>query len=179
MMLSNQSDIQMVGRLLALLDEQIVLLDNRLAIPKGLSQATANYDNQAMETLLARMEQAMLAQGAHDRALRDVRKRLAAALGWPLGNTCLTALAKVLGDDPRQGPQGLAAQVHSRRSRIIQLVAAIRQTHMHMVLLLTECMKVNRLLMEHLFPQAQGLALYGSSGHKRWRQSPGLVDAEL
>jgi flagellar biosynthesis/type III secretory pathway chaperone len=69
--------------------------------------------------------------------------------------------------------------VHSRRSRIIQLVAAIRQTHMHMVLLLTECMKVNRLLMEHLFPQAQGLALYGSSGHKRWRQSPGLVDAEL
>jgi len=73
MMLSNQSDIQMIGRLLALLDEQIVLLDNRLAILKGLGQATAAYDNQAMETLLARMEQAMLAQAAHDKALRAVR----------------------------------------------------------------------------------------------------------
>jgi hypothetical protein len=172
MMPSNQSDTQTVGQLLALLDEQIVLLDNRLAILKGLGQATADYDNQAMETLLVQMEQAMAAQSAHDKVLRGVRGRLAAALGWPLGDTCLSALAKVLGDD-------LAAQIHSRRSRIVQLVAAIRQTHMHMVLLLAECMKVNRLLMEHLFPRTQGLALYGSSGHKRWRQSPGLVDAEL
>lgn len=162
----------LLRELQVILDEQVVLLETRLAQTKDLFQSIARYDDDALEKLLPRMETQMQRQSLQDANLRRCRGALARVVGCDPGRLQLGELCSHLSP-------GQWAPVEARRQRIFSLVQALRRTHMETVLLLNECARVNRLLLASLFPGAQSVTVYDAGGATHWRDRSGLVDAEL
>ena len=49
---------------------------------------------------------------------------------------------------------------------------------MRTVMLLGECARINRMLLEAMFPHSEGVVTYGAGGAEPWQPDAGLVDAE-
>ena len=65
------------------------------------------------------------------------------------------------------------------RQRIVELTDALRKQHLQTVLLLAECARFNRLLLESILPGGEMVMTYGTGGSDLWRSGTGLVDTEL
>lgn len=160
-----------VASLLAALEEQIELLEDRLVHLEDLTAAMVKVDNDRMEGLLGQMDQFTLDQQACHGRLSAARREAAEALGLP-GPARLSQMVSALG-----GREQLALE--AARRRLVELMALLKRKHMETSLLLVECMRVNRLLLDQLLPRATGVTVYGSDGPRTWRNNSGLVDAEL
>jgi len=69
--------------------------------------------------------------------------------------------------------------LEDRRQQIIVLTSKLRQQHLETCLFLLESSRINRLLLESLFPDSEPVVTYGADGQDQWRPDTGLVDAEL
>ncbi len=160
-----------VAHLLGALEEQIDLLEHRLRHLDELTAAMVKVDNDGMEGLLAQMDSFTAAQEACHERLAAARVEAAAELGLP-PRARLSQMVEALGGRP-----GLA--LAASRQRLGELMALLKRRHMETSLLLVECMRVNRLMLEQILPSGPTVAMYGSDGAQHWRSSTGVVDAEL
>lgn len=158
-----------VDLLAASLDGQIRLLEAKIAQLDDLSQGLVACDNDRMERVLAAMESLSAEQSRHGRALAAARRELAEALGCESGR-----LADLIMRLP--GPWRQAIQ--SRRALVGQKVKELRNKHMTVATLLSECSRVNRLMLECLFPSAPAVTVYAPQGADHWRGSGRLLDME-
>ena len=60
-----------------------------------------------------------------------------------------------------------------------ELAERLQLAHLRAVVLLGECARINRLLLESLFPASRTPATYSQGGAEPWGSGPGLLDAEL
>ena len=164
-------DAELVGRLNAALDEQADLLRQRAGEMDELAQALCKNDNDRLERLLAEMGRSQHRQAQADRALQALREELADALGWQVAAVRLGRLVEHL-------PPPLREPVETRRRAIAELAGRLRLTHRQASLVLIECARVNRLLLECLFPDDQALTVYDAGGTDHWRRRGSLLDAE-
>jgi hypothetical protein len=160
-----------VAHLLGVLEEQIELLEHRLRHLDELTAAMIKVDNDSMEGLLSQMDAFTAAQEACHQRLSTARAAAAAEVGLPPGAR-LSQMADALG-----GRAGLA--LGASRQRLAELMALLKRRHMETSLLLVECMRVNRLMLDQILPRGPAVAMYGSDGVQNWRSSTGVVDAEL
>ncbi len=160
-----------VANLLAVLEEQIELLEDRLQHLDSLTAAMVKVDNEQMEQLLARMDQFTQAQQDCHGRLTEARHEAAGVLGLA-SSARLSQMVSVL-----SGREQVALE--AARRRLGELMSQLKRRHMETSLLLVECMRVNRMLLDQLLPRTQGVTMYGSQGHRHWRNHSGLVDAEL
>jgi len=160
-----------VDVLSASLDEQIDLLDLRRRQLAELGEAVVANDNDLLEKLLQEIEDAQGRQAAADRRLREARAAVAEAMGCAASQVRLGELAESL-----KGPQ--RTDLERRRSRIIDLSGQLRREHLKAAVLLTECSRVNRMLLACFLPRSQSVTTYTNSGPSRWREGAGLVDTE-
>ena len=172
MMSKTPSPAALIDELVVLLDEEIALLEQRRSQLEALSGALLDRDNGRMEGLLAEIEQAMLVQTRVDLKLRALRNALADAFACPQEEMKLAKLLNLL-----EGEQKLALEY--RRQQIIVLTDELRQQHLQTCLFLLESSRINRLLLENLFPNSEPVVTYGMDGRDQWRPDTGLVDAEL
>jgi hypothetical protein len=156
----------------ALLDEQIALLTLKRSQLEALSTLLVQRDEDPMERLLAQMEQSQALQADTDLRLSALRSALADELGGPADSVRLGALLEYL-------PQGLRESVAFRREQIADLADQTRRQHLQTSLLLMECSRINRLLIEALFGQTRSCQTYDPSGAAAWQSDAGLVDAEI
>lgn len=160
-----------VDELVKLLDEEIELLETRCAQLAKLSKAMSRRDDETMETLLDDIEKTQELQIRTDSRLHAARHALAESFGWSLEQTRLAKLIEEL-------PDQFASEVDYRRKRIVLLSDQLKRRHMETVVVVTECARVNRLLLESLFPQTQSVTTYGTQGKSSWQLDVGLVDVE-
>ena len=155
---------EQVEALQRLLDEQISLLDVRRSQLTSLCGAIVDRDEDAVERLLEQIERALELQSAADRRLSELRCELAGALGCGRDEVKLSALIAHL-------PEALRPPLAERRQRIIELAERLQVEHMRTVILLGEFARINRLLLESLFPSSEGVTTYSAAGSDRceWR----------
>jgi hypothetical protein len=159
------------GPLLAVLDEEIRLLELRRSQLEALSVAIVERDDERMESLLGEIQQAVDSQADADLRLKAVRRALADDMGFPIEQVRLELLIERLRGGER-------TEIERRRRRIIDRAERLRRQHLHTSILLLECTRINRLLLEALFPQSKGLDTYVNGGPDRWCPDTGTVSAE-
>ena len=161
-----------IDELLGILDEEIELLDRKRSQLADLSAALVERDNDTTERLLEEIEQAQSAQESLDARLGGVRERLAETLGCAPHEVRLSRLAGEL-------PLRHARAVADRRARIVDRAGALRTQHLKTALLLSECSRINGMLLQSMLPAAETVTTYGAGGTETWRGEAGLMDTEL
>ncbi len=162
---------EMVQRLTDSLDLQIELLGARSDELDTLSECICANDNDRMEKLLAEMALSRQRQDQADREFKNARDGLAGHLGWQVGETRLERLLELVGEPDRR----VLAQ---RRRQVADLAATLRRKHRQTGVLLSECAKINRLLIDCLLGDDQRVTVYGATGAQHWRGSGSLMDTE-
>lgn len=172
-MKANPVPIEALAReLTGLLDEQIALLTLRASQLDALATLLVERNDRAMERLLEQMTQSQALQADTDRRLADARAALAAALDCDVRAVRLSALESRVGE-------GLAEALGFRRKQLAGLADQVRHKHLRTALLLVECARINRMLIEGLFGRTGACRTYDPSGAAAWDTDAGLVDAEL
>ncbi|HUT02244.1 MAG TPA: flagellar export chaperone FlgN [Phycisphaerae bacterium] len=154
-----------------LLEAESALLDLRRSQLASLCGAIIDRDDEAVERLLDQVERAQELQSATDRELDVLRRQWAERLGCPPEEVKLSRLIAAL-------PEPLRGALAEQRQQIIERAEGLQREHMRTVMVLTECARINRLLLESLFPESQGVTTYSAAGSDPWRPEAGLVDAE-
>ncbi|MBS3734229.1 MAG: flagellar export chaperone FlgN [Phycisphaerae bacterium] len=171
MMPTGATRTQRVADLAAVLDEEIDLLAARRDQLARLTVAIPGGDERATERLLQQMERTQQAQAQTDNRLRAARNAMASALACDASQLRLSRLVDRLDGADRD-------RIERRRARIVALVEAVRREHIKAAMLLSECARINRELLESLFPASTPVTTYGAAGRESWRPHTGLVDTE-
>jgi hypothetical protein len=153
------------------LDEEIRLLHERTRQFDELYDAILHRHNERMETLLGEMTATQQEQAKVDTSLDALRQLFAKSLRCRPAEIKLSELA-----DHVDHPDG----VLHKREQIILLSEALKKKHLRTAVLLTECSRINRALLDGLLPENEpSLTTYGHEGSNPWRANTGLVDAEF
>jgi hypothetical protein len=154
-----------------LLDEEAALLVLRHSQLGSLCAAIIERDESAVERILDQIEQAQQLQTIGDQKVAALRTELAGRLGVDAGALRLSGLIDLL-------PPRCQAGLRAKRTRVLELAERFGVQHMRTVMLLSECARINRMLLEGLFPRCQAVTTYGAGGRANWRAEAGLVDME-
>ncbi|MCD6364946.1 MAG: hypothetical protein J7M14_03640 [Planctomycetes bacterium] len=160
-----------VKELTALLDEEIELLDLRCSQLSQLCSATLHRDEDVLEKLLGEIERTQQRQEVTDLRLQAMRASLAGCFGVEPREMRLARLIELLAGEQ-------AAAVDCRRRQMILLIDKLRRKHMETALIISECARLNHMLLESLMPGAPAVTIYGARGESAWCSDIGLVDVE-
>ena len=183
MILVDLESRRLLDDLVATLDADIQLLRDRLTqlarlsemlLPVGAKAAggpAADHEAE-MEQVLAEMEQAQARQEALDQRLDGIRRRLAQRMGCSQRELTLGRLA--------EGGEGAdRLRLHQRRALLVQLTRQVRRENQRASMLLAQSARINRLILERLWPEGQAITTYNPSGAQDWRPESGLFEARL
>ena len=162
---------QRVAILTALLDEEIELLEIRSQQMDRLGEAILGHGAEDMERVLAEMERVQSQQEKTDRRLRAARRDVAEAFGVEAGALKLCELIDRL-------PAPAAGNLDRQRETIVRLAGQLRRQHLRTSVLLAECSRVNRMLLEGLLPAGEAVTTYSRAGTAAWKSQAGLLDTE-
>lgn len=157
--------------LIACLDAQIDLLNRREVELDSLSEAIIANDNERMEHVLDEMTRSRQLQQQADADLQAERAGLAHALGWPERQTRLANLVELAEADCRQ-------RLRLRRREVLERAARISLKHRQTAVLLAECTRINRMLIDCMAGTDRRVTLYGQGGAQHWQGDGGLMDTE-
>ena len=160
-----------VRRLEGLLDEEAALLVLRHSQLGSLCSAIIERDESAVERILEQIEQAQQLQAIGDQKVAALRDELAGKLGVKARTLRLSGLIEQL-------PPNCQAGMLAKRRRVLELAERFRVQHMRTVMLLSECARINRMLLEGLFPKCEAVTTYSPGGCQTWQAEAGLVDTE-
>jgi len=163
---------RLAAELLAALEAEAGLLQHRLAQIARLSQAILHPAPSRLEEVLAEMEQTHRDQQKVDERLESARSALAAAMGRPARELTLSKLAQRW-----EGPQRRALE--ERRRQLLHLTRIVRHENYKASVLLSESARINRLILERLWPGGQSVTTYNAGGAEAWRSESGLFEAQL
>ena len=171
-MISTASNVaDLVSELLSVLDEEIALLDLRWSQMEAASCAIIDRDDDALERLIGQIERTQKSQARSDLKLKGLCRTLAESLGQGLQKVRLVELIGKL-------PKAQRLAVDCRMQQIILQAKKLHKQHLEINALLSECARINRLLLEGLLPGSETVMTYGESGATMWRSETSLVDAE-
>jgi hypothetical protein len=162
----------LIEELLSILDEEIALLNKKSAELEALSGAIIERDDERLVALLGEMEQTLQAQSATDVKLDALRMTFAEITGCSHPEMKLSRLIEELGESER-------VKVDYRRQQIVILAERLKDQYMAVAITLRESARINRVILEGLFPEARPVTTYSASGPKSWTPETGLLDSEM
>jgi len=165
-------DRALVAELVAVLDEEIALLIKKQSELAALADSIVERDDERLAGLLVEMQQTQQAQSATDVKLDALRNIFAERLLCRPEELKLSRIIESLDEDDR-------LTVDYRRQQIVVLGEQLRREHLETAILLAESARINRLLLEGLFPQSRPVTTYDIDGQKSWRPGAGLLNTEL
>lgn len=161
-----------VELLVGALDRELELLDRRGGQMERLREAIVKADDATMEPLLAELAAGEVEQKQVDAELGRLRAAASLVL-CPEGPVLkLSELAKCL-------PEEAWRQVERRRLAIVQKIRELRQRHMETAILLAECSRINRVLLETLLGSGRMVVTYDARGGHHRQTDARLLNAEL
>jgi len=164
-------DAESAETLASCLDAQIDLLCRRESELDSLSECIISGDNDRMEQVLDQMTLSRRSQADADARLDAARRIVAERLGWQVGKTRLANLIGLVEPAHRDA-------LRSRRRQVLELAERISLKHRRTAILLAECTRVNRLLIDCMVGSGRRVTLYGQAGRQQWQDGAGLMDTE-
>lgn len=162
-----------VDELLAVLDEDIRHIKQNLSTLNELRSLVIKRDDTGLSKLLE------LIRGESDRNLRhelkrqSIRKELAIALGWSFEQMTLSRLEASL-------PKGRKEQVAGKKAELTSLIKELKKEHLSTALLLSECARLNRMLLKGVFNLGnRGIVSYGSNGAAKQQNDIAFVNLQF
>jgi flagellar biosynthesis/type III secretory pathway chaperone len=161
---------QLLGELCEVLDEQIALLTTRDEQVSQMCDGMLQRDFDEIDRLLEAVDQTQARQQVNDERVKSVRARLARDLHWTVDELQMSRLIDEL-------PQEWAEAIDNRRERILRLARELKKRNVASSTLLYECARINRNLLECIFPQLGLVDTYQPGGTEHWRSDHSLVSS--
>jgi hypothetical protein len=171
-MISPTMETQLAA-LLDVLDEDIRHMESTLSRLDTLRSLVIKREDAALERLLDEIRQQADAYRSNEQKRQQLRRGLAAGLGCPEGDLTLSKLRDELVGQAR-------AAVADRQVRLQALAARLKREHTLTVLLLRDCTRFNRSLLQAFFGSGgRGGTTYSPSGAAKHQTGASLVSMKL
>ena len=161
-----------IETLLGVLDTDIKNIETTLARLERLRVLLVQRDDKGLESLLTDSHGHAEAHAANEQRRQDLRTELATMLGWSPGDLTLSKLCAHL-------PEPMNTALADRQLRLRGLVSRLRREHMLAALLVSDCARFNRSLMQALFGVGRSGTMYGADGSARHRTETGLMSLQF
>jgi len=173
-MRSIATDIELlVDELLKTLDVDVRRLQNSLMLLDELRRLVIKRDEAGLRRLLKEI-QIELKTAAEVNSKRELaREKLAGILGWEAGKTTLSRLETVVSEEHRTG-------IAARRAQLMSLTYSLRTEYSRTAVLLSECTRFNRLLLDNILASARTAGvIYASDGSTRQQSDSAFVNMQF
>jgi len=162
--------------LLGVLDEDARHIEETLLRLDELRGLVVKRDDANLANLLERIEAEAAGRSAHELKRQSVRRKLAPIYrGASAEEMTLSRL-----ESESVLPEGTRVQVAMRREKLRSLVEELRKEYAATVLLLADCARFNRLLLESIFELGKPVPMlgivYGADGAARRQSGANLVN---
>jgi len=153
-----ETAIGTVRQLLGVLDEDIEHIEQTLSRLDELRSYLVKRDNQSLARLLEQVRTESDSCTSCDRRRQAIRKHLAQMLGCSIEHVTLSALVQVVSEPTK-------VALAQRQGKLRDLAAAIKKEVLSTSMLLSDCARVNRLLLKGIlrFKNPETVT-YNSSG---------------
>jgi len=158
-----------ITSLLEVLDQDVRHLEDTLSRLELLRSLLIKRENPALEKLLEDIRQQADVYQANEQKRQQLRRALAADLGCAEAELTLSKLQ----DELRRGSGSEAlpdrqAALAERRARLRSLAVQLKREHALTVLLVRDCLRFNRFLLQAFFPSSgRGGTTYSPTGAAR------------
>ena len=147
-----------VDELLACLNTDVRHMQESLSHLNELRSLVIKRDDAAMGKLLESIRAKSDRYGDHESNRQSIRRELAGMIGCDFKQMTLSALASCL-------PESRRGQVVEMRTKLRELIKELKKEHSSTALLLSECARLNSLLLRTVFDLGRtGAVYYNSSG---------------
>jgi hypothetical protein len=156
---STMANIELqVDELLSVLDVDIQQLRNNLSLLDKLRSLVLKRDEAGLRSLLDVVRTMPNGEAGNESKRISIRKTLAGMLGWEFEEVTLTRLEEAI-----SGPQRFG--IAEKKAEITSLIGSLRTEYSRTALLLSECARFNRLLLNNIMEFGRATALtYKSNG---------------
>jgi hypothetical protein len=162
-----------VDDLLACLDKDAQRVQESLSQLTELRTLVIKRDDAALGKLLENIQAGSDRYRTHESQRQSIRTDLAAALGCNIEHITLSSLEKSLSKTKRE-------QVSRMQTRLKSLVQQLRKEYLSTVLLLSECSRLNNMLLKSIFNVGgTGDVYYNANGVSRRQTGLTFVNLQL
>lgn len=163
--------VSLLHELNRMLDQEIALLEKTRSQFDRMARIVLDRDEETLETLMEEIAATHRLQQQTEQKLFAIRTTLAGFMKRPMKKMRLAHLVQEL-------PRKFADPLKDRRKTLLDLTEQVRRSHTRAATVITECARVNRMLLENLFPNKQAVTTYGAGGQSTYGLDVGLVDME-
>jgi translation elongation factor EF-G len=162
-----------VDDLLACLDKDVQRVQESLSQLTELRSLVIKRDDAALGKLLENIQAGSDRYRTQESQRQSIRMDLAAALGCKIERITLSSLEKNLSKTKRE-------QVSRMQTRLKSLVQQLRKEYLSTVLLLSECSRLNNMLLKSIFNVGgTGDVYYNANGVSRRQTGLTFVNLQL
>jgi len=162
-----------VAELLGVLDRDIQHVEATLLWLDALRALLVKRDDQALETLLAEIHRQGETHAATEQRREQLRRDLAADLGWPLCEVTLSGLLTRLTEPTR-------TRLAERQTRLKVLISQLKREHTLTSVLIADCANFNRSLLRAFFgPACKTGTTYSRAGASRHPTGMSLLNMQF
>ena len=162
-----------VDELLVFLDRDIQHIQESLLKLNELRRLVIKRDDAALGKLLESIQAEADSYRNHELNRQPIRKELANALGCNVEQMTLSTLEASL-------PKGKKAQVTQRKAKLRSLIKELKKEHLSTALLLSECARLNKLLLKSIFDIGKTeVVYYDSNGATRRQTDTAFVNLQF
>lgn len=153
-----------VDELLVVLDEDIQHINNTLSRLNELRSLVIKRDEVALSKLLEVIKAESDRYKSHESKRQAIRRELAIALGINFEQMTLSVLEAILTKEKKD-------QLAGRKEMLKSLIKQLNKEHLSTTLLLSECARVNSLLLKSIFDLGKTDFVYYNSNGSAKRQT--------
>ncbi|MHC4692168.1 MAG: hypothetical protein ACYS67_05455 [Planctomycetota bacterium] len=162
-----------VDELLLVLDEDIRYIQQSLSRLNELRSLVIKRDDVSLGKLLELIRSESEGYRKHELHRQSIRRELAGALGCGLGQMTLSTLEAGL-------PKEKKEQVTEKKAKLNSLIKELRKEHLSTALLLSECARFNKMLLESIFNFGNTRTVYyGSNGATKQQNDTAFVNLQF
>lgn len=165
--------VDKIERLVSVLDRDIDHISETLRQLNELRSMIVRRDEAGLSRLLQCIRAEADTYSGNESERQSIRKELAGALDCDPGQVTLSSLEG-------QVPEAQRQRLNERKRRLTALIGQLRKEHLNTVLLLSECAKFNRVLLNQIFALGKAETIYyDADGAARRTTEMNLVNLKL
>jgi len=162
-----------IDELLVVLDKDIEHIEESLSRLNELRSLVVKRDDTSLGKLLESIQVESDSYRRHESQRQSIRKELANAMGCSLEEMTLTRLEASLWEEKK-------AQVSERRAKLRSLIEELKKEYLSTAMLLSDCARFNRLLLQSVFGFGKTETItYSSDGNTKRQGETAFVNMQV
>ena len=163
---------ELVDELVAFLDFQSEHLDKMLGFLDAFRKALIRRDLPVLQEMQSQLAQEEDMRMQLDQSRNVLQRKLAGFIGCAAEDVCLSSLQGLV-DPPFE------EKIRKRQQSLIRQIHHLQEQHLATELLLRECSRMNRRLLETVIGGGEKGKTYDARGRSSWNACQGLMNVKL